>query len=493
MRERGPRAIAATLLAVCVFATAPAHAQAGLGHLEDATVVPRGLFRLRAITAWTRYDSRFTSDGIEPLGAPFTADSLGPVQLPTLAPIQTLVQSVSASPFTMSLGRSRLGAMGRQEVLPIGFEYGLTNRLTVGVTIPVVRTRIAAHFQLDSAGANVGANLHGSSAAARQANLAVQAQFADAAAQLQARLTFCTASTASPGCPELLAREPEAQALLLSSQAFALDVESLYGGVDANGQPFVPVAQSAAQAAIALRVSDFNSSYRDLLASGVDLISAVPAGAGGPAGTAQIQEYLHGQLGRDSLTMQERVGFGDVEFGVRALLLDRPATRERRAGAQVLLATGIRLPTGSRQSPSELMDLSLGSGGVTTDIRAVADLRFARAGLLTTGAFQVTQAEDGATRGDRHAFSVHLAPRWHLSEPLSVHAAYTHRDGDLAGAMQFVGGGVTLSTLSTFRRGGGPLPMEMRFTHLEAIGGEPGQPKYFRDQIELRIYFRGPR
>jgi hypothetical protein len=39
-------------------------------------------------------------------------------------------------------------------------------------------------------------------------------------------------------------------------------------------------------------------------------------------------------------------------------------------------------------------------------------------------------------------------------------------------------------------RSGGRLPIEMRFTHLEAISGAVGQPKYFRDQIEVRIYYR---
>jgi hypothetical protein len=30
----------------------------------------------------------------------------------------------------------------------------------------------------------------------------------------------------------------------------------------------------------------------------------------------------------------------------------------------------------------------------------------------------------------------------------------------------------------------------MRFTHLQAITGDPGRPQFFRDQLELRIYYR---
>ena len=52
-----------------------------------------------------------------------------------------------------------------------------------------------------------------------------------------------------------------------------------------------------------------------------------------------------------------------------------------------------------------------------------------------------------------------------------------------------MGGGVSYSTLSSYR-GTGPLPIEMRFTHLEAITGDAGRLKFFRDQLEVRIYYR---
>jgi len=259
-----------------------------------------------------------------------------------------------------------------------------------------------------------------------------------------------------------------------------------------TGMAFVPTSASAAQLEIALRVAAFNSQYRDLLASGTDLIVAVPRGAAGIAGPAEFQSYLTEELGRDSLTIQERVGIGDVEVGFKFRVLDRPRTEQRRTGLQVALAGGVRLPTGSRQSTSDVVDLRLGDGSVVVDSRAIVDARAGRFGLLAAGHFATSvhnvDTADVATRNARWT-EIHVAPRWHFSEPLAIHAAYSLRTSDKNGGDQLVGGGISFTSLSGFKGSGSP-PVEMRFTHLEAIRGDAGRPKFYRDQIELRIYYR---
>jgi hypothetical protein len=498
MRDRWPRVFAAAFVSSLLFALPAAHAQAGpggLGHLEDASTPPRGLLRLRAITSWTRYDSRFTGSDIEPLGASFTADSLGVQRFPALAPIQSLVQSATASPFTLTLGRSRLSAMGREEIIPIGLEYGLTNRFAVGVLMPIVRKRAAVLFRLDTTGsaANVGPNPRRTSVTARTNNTQVQAEFSNAITQLQNKLQSCQTNPAGAGCASVAGREALALQLIQTSQSFAGDVASLYGNASGTGMAFVPTSQSAAQAAIALRVSDFNTKYKDFLGTTANLIQAVPSAAGGPAGAAQFQDYLVNDLGRDSLNMQERVGIGDVEVGFKARLLDVLPSRTHRTGLQLSIASAVRLPTGSVQSTSDIADLRLGEGRVVVDSRAVLDARFGRLGLLAAGDFAASvhdnDTTNAATRNSRWT-EIQLAPRWHFSEPVAIHAAYSLRSTDKLGGDQLIGGGVTFSTLSAYRAGGRSLPMEMRFTHLEAVGGDANRPKFFRDQLELRIYFR---
>ena len=486
-------------IALLLLAGSQAAAQSGLGHLEDATVVPRGLFRLRAITVWSRFDTRFTPNGEEPLGAPFTSTALGRSQIAALGTIDSLVSSATAQPFSLSLGQSRLDARGRHEIVPIGVEYGLTRRITVGVMVPVVRKRVAVQLRLDSTGANVGPNAHRTAPGAATTNSLVQTQFSGAATQLQNRLASCNANSAGAGCAALLARQGEAQALIAESQAFASSVGALYGTSSTNGQAFVPTAGSATQTAIALRVADFNARYRELLASGSDLITAVPMGAGGPSGLAQLQDYLNNELGGDSIATEERSGLGNVEVGVKALLIDRPRTGTSAFAMRMTANLLARLATSSQQSPSPIADLRLDEGQHVVEGRLALDVLAGRVGMLGVVGFAGTSttavvdplAGPGVTpvrTDDAQVVSLHVAPRVHLSAPFAIHAAWSMRNGNESGSAQLVGGGVSYSTLSGFRPGAA-LPMEMRYTHLESLSGPVGEPKYYRDQLELRIYF----
>jgi hypothetical protein len=497
MHDRWSRRIAAAFAAsvmLTMLGAFPLRAQAGLGQLDDATTPPRGFLRLRAITAWTRLDGRFTADGAESLGASFTSSAFGADRLAPLGAIQSLVQSAAGQPFVLSLGQSRLDATLREEVLPLALEYGVSRRLSVGVTMPIVRKRAAMLLRFDTIGAtaNVGPNLQRTSASAAQTNATVQSQFTTAIAALQNRLTSCAANPAGAGCASIAGREAQAQQLIQSSQGFATAVESLYGSASSAGMAFVPIAGSTAQQEIAVRISDFNAEYRDLLASGSDLLTAVPRAAGGMAGVSEFQNYLTDDLGLDSVATEERVGIGDMELGVKWLALDRPRAPGGRTSLQVALAGGVRLPTGSRDSPSDVVDMRLGNGSVVVDSRAILDMRTGRFGLLATGHFASSVHDVDtvglATRNSRWT-EIHLAPRWHLSEPFSIHAAYSLRSTDKLGGDELVGGGVSFTSLAKFQGIGSP-PVEMRFTHLESIRGDPGRPKFFREQLELRIYYR---
>lgn len=501
MLERWSRRIAAATF-MSFFIGSALHAQAGLTHLGDASTPDRGTFRLHAATAWTRYDARFATGGIAPLGGLFTSDSLGVREIPSLSVAESLVTEAADAPFRLTMGRSRLDATAREEIIPLALEYGVTSRLSIGVLVPIVRKRLAVQFRLDTAGgfdANVGPNQHRTNQSASLNNATVQAQFADAAQQLQARLSGCQANPSGPGCATLLARAAEAQALIAASQAFAAQLELLYGSANSEGQAFVPTAQSDAQLAIESRIASFNAQYRDLLTATADLLSARPFGAGGPAGVADLQRYFAEEALRDSVVTHERFGVGDVEVGLKLLVLNRLATEARPLGAQLALAAAVRFGSGSDASPSEVMDMRLGHGDDRVDTRAILDVSYGRVGLLAAARYEsaissVEPTDPGipgppAPVTDRSIVEVSVAPRWHLSEPLSFHAAYSLRSADVTGSDQLLGGGVSFAGFRRTRAGRTPS-MEMRYTHLEAISGDAGRPRFFRDQIELRIYYR---
>jgi hypothetical protein len=344
-------------------------------------------------------------------------------------------------------------------------------------------------FTLDTTGgyvATVGPNPHRLSPVA--ANTLVQTQFASAITQLQNRLSSCQSNPGGPGCPALAGREMQAQQLIQVSQGFASDLAAVYGTSTTTGSAFVPLGASPAQTAIAARISTFNDQFKDLLATSANLLTQSPVGAVGPAGVVDLQRYLTQDLGRDSVVASERVLVGDVEIGARFGALD---VRRERLRLQLAVAGGVRLATGSRQYKGELVDLSTGGGMIVVNGRTLLDARSGRVGVLASASFATSvKAVDTvslASRSERWT-EINLAPRWHLSEPFSVHAAYSLRSTDKEGGDQLVGGGVSIMRISDLRDG--PLPIEMRFTHLQAITGDPGRPKFFRDQLELRLYYR---
>ena len=59
-----------------------------------------------------------------------------------------------------------------------------------------------------------------------------------------------------------------------------------------------------------------------------------------------------------------------------------------------------------------------------------------------------------------------------------------------ARTVQRAGIGVRYSTVDAFLRRRAKYPVEVSYRHLETITGDAGAPKLFRDQIQLRIYYR---
>jgi hypothetical protein len=158
-------------------------------------------------------------------------------------------------------------------------------------------------------------------------------------------------------------------------------------------------------------------------------------------------------------------------------------------GLRLLLASSVSLPTATRRAPVDIVDLRIGNGAVGFDVRGIAEWRLGRAGLIATGS--ATKLGKNATMPayDSRLITSALEPRWHLSGPLEIHGNYALRVGDLSGSAHFAGGGVSFTTVSSYKRGDRPLPMEMRYTHLESIKGAVGIERFSRDQVEVRIYY----
>ena len=103
-----PRAAVISLVVLSILVPlARGSAQSGIGPLDDATPIPRGWVRFGVLNGWTRYDSRYGANGVvDPLSAPLTTDSLGPRQLPRLAPVEGALQTLTNNPLQrLTFGR----------------------------------------------------------------------------------------------------------------------------------------------------------------------------------------------------------------------------------------------------------------------------------------------------------------------------------------------------------------------------------------------------
>jgi hypothetical protein len=55
---------------------------------------------------------------------------------------------------------------------------------------------------------------------------------------------------------------------------------------------------------------------------------------------------------------------------------------------------------------------------------------------------------------------------------------------------QRLGVGLRYSTVDAYARGAAPYPVEVSYTHLTTISGDPGTPKLSRDQVQLRLFYQ---
>jgi hypothetical protein len=104
------------------------------------------------------------------------------------------------------------------------------------------------------------------------------------------------------------------------------------------------------------------------------------------------------------------------------------------------------------------------------------------------------------------ALQLEATPRFSLTDYFTFFGAYTFRHQAAskytspdapelplfsATTEQRAGLGFSYSSIARYARGRSSLPIELSFTHLETLTASGGLvPKYSRDQIELRIYYR---
>ncbi|HEX3868545.1 MAG TPA: hypothetical protein VHV78_17400, partial [Gemmatimonadaceae bacterium] len=307
----------ALALALSVVTAHASAAQSASGLLSDGTVLPSRAIRFGAYTSFTRWDDYFGNGLTQNEAAGLANNAVGPTQLPFLAPTQSDIRAASGlSSFQLNIGQLTAAANSRIFTMPLIFEYGLTSRLTIGVSVPIVETRttLVATLNPQLGMADVGLNPALAGSGARNQNALLISALRSAADTLQGRVSLCQSAPSNPICSSINGQQSAAQSLVQSTSAFASALEKLYGGVDpaaTRGDQFVPIASDPTAIAIARQIISLNSQYRSFLNQ--SLISGSVANAQAPAARDALQSLVTG-FGHDSIQVADRDGIGDISI-----------------------------------------------------------------------------------------------------------------------------------------------------------------------------------
>jgi len=499
-----------------------------LSNTEDARTVPKGVVLFRAMNAWTRFDEVYdaaadSAHHLHPLGDAFSATQLGVRQFPALAAAENALRTLTGDPnLSLNLGQAFATANTRTVTTPFTLQYGVTDRLTIGAMVPVVQTHSTVFVELNprrlqgNTGANVGPNPAFLNHPGNNQQLLDALR--GAAGDLEAFIANCASSG---GCSQ--ATVDAAVALAHRDTLFYNAVQVLYG-TNSQASPFAPLGD--AQKAVVAQLDTLRAQISAI--TGGSYVFLDPAGAGGPAALLQLQQLATAPAGVafDSLGSPDRIGIGDVEVSARFKLVDGFADTTGGMRLRATLLGVVRLGTGRPPTGTVPFEVGTGTGQTSADGGALIDLRLGRRLMATLGAqytsyftssdvarlpnsdyalFPLDVPIAGSWReGD--AVQVEATPRLSLTDYFTFFGAYTFRhqaaskytspDAPVlplfsATMEQRAGLGFGYSTVARYARGRSSVPIELSFTHLETLTATGGLvPKYSRDQIELRIYYR---
>lgn len=541
-------------LAALLSGASSAHAQRILGPTEDAVTLPRRTFRATIGGESSVQRDRWRDGTLEGLGAPLTGDSLDAARLSLLGPLDASLSALGVTGLASTLGAPRLDVRQRLFVTPVGLEYGLTQRITLGVRATLVRTRAEALLRMrgDSGRANVGVNPVSLGSGVAATNGTAIARYSGAATALIARRDACVANpSVAAQCPTILAELARVATLASLTGQFATGLTQLYGTASTAGRPYVPMAGSAIDSALKARsdsLATAMSRYGITSLTGATL----PLGAQTPLTAADLAALVTDSTrgyGARALNDNALTAIGDVHLAAKILLVDRIARGERgrfapgARGFRQSIGLDLRLGTGTPDDPDGLIDLGTGTGTHAVTVRSLTDLIWDER-LWATVNVGVVQGVGSVTREVRlpslpsqefleawrtrptivrpgSALDVEVAPRWQLSDYLALTALWQWRrtsadhhalaagapvddllpgqrpmdaallDARTATASHRIALGATYSTLAARARGRDGRAVEISYLHLQTLTSGAGiVPKRFDDRILLRYYPR---
>jgi hypothetical protein len=352
------------LLICSLFAAAPLAAQ-----LPPLTA-PKGLLRIELGGRFDNWDNAYFGGVKRDAAGDFIRDPATGAWLPSLGVTEQRIREITGvQAIELSLGKTSAHELVNVGTESIGAAYGLTRRLTVFGTIPIVRVRVQDVFSLDST--NATATFNPADPIFGSGDITQQSGFFS---QLQAALTTLDNKIRNGDYNANPATLALAQATLARATLLQTDLIEFFAS-----STFIPLSGSGGAAAITGSVD----SIRNRLASdlGIQGFTAAPVFptdglahdalegfATNPNGPIQAQPFEPPILRY----------IGDIEVGTAFLWLDHRPAKTGLAVRSALQGT-VRLRTGKLDQPDALFDL--GTGDRQPDVQGDLVTDFARGGI----------------------------------------------------------------------------------------------------------------
>lgn len=538
------------------------HAQSVTSASEDAIPIPRHGIRYVLAGVWNDHDHAFTATGTDgvlkrsPLFESLNLENAGVNLLPNLATTQALLRTLTGETgYQMSLGQLSSSGEVRQSIARFGVDYGVTNRISVGLRIPYAESRDVAQLMLNrvGTGANVGLNparQSSTSSAAIAENSAIANQLAMSLSALSAEIERCSIENAT-GCEAIQANPGAASALIARTEATRNALAAVYGTSTAKGSLFVPLVGSAAQAGVAGSIASLRSEYARY---GITSITegATPRAASqilGPGGMDRIGTDTAFGVGYERLGNTRRAGLGDIDLTASVLLFDTfKSSQERRlssSGRAVrwLVSGGWRFGTAGADRTEDAFDVPIGEGANAILLRSTTDLVWSRHMWLSATirtampmsdkmavvlpfrtlaeSFAYPVSVGNASRSLGMRSEIELAPRFSIGDFFGISGTYSMKSWGAdkyivnepiessaaeeshrvpARTLHSAGFGVTFSTLASYARGRSRIAAEVMYTHTMPLSASTASrtaavviPAIATDRLELRVYTGFPR
>jgi hypothetical protein len=359
--------VVAAVPLLCVATSLPAQL-APLG-------APKGALRFEVGGTFQSADHRFLAGQTEDYLADFGSPSFGSNRIGLLVSADSFIGRVLGQPgYRLNLGAERAHGQLTIGTGTIGAALGVTRRLTLFIDVPFVTKVVQANLRNDSTNSEAGLN-------PAHPTLGDPTDRAAAAAFF---LSNRIASGGYTGPDSVLAVQTLDRGQQVRDALFGLTSDP------GRASPYIPTATSTSGQAILTTVRDLQNTITTTLGVSGTGFSTDPVLASSrltddqfigsvtdPNGPFATFPLIEGRVSR----------MGDIDVGAIYTVVDRFDQHGRKGGLRLALSGVLRLPTGIRSNPNDLLDVGTGNGRYEIGGYGTADLGAGAVGARLTGGY----------------------------------------------------------------------------------------------------------